>query len=120
MIIPRSSVRMKVLVWKMIAFLSTESAAPILVNPVGPKPEKRCPLTDRPHLVSRKNREQRDASSSEMARDVPGVFATAPTELVATPPSLHSMCIDPQVAEVLSADAMTESGHNSGLGIPGR
>ena len=58
-----------------------------------------------------------------MARDVPGVIANAPTALDPTPPSLHSMRIDPQIAKTLSANAaevMAESGHNSGLGIPGR
>ena len=104
------------------ASLSTGNTAQIFVDRLLPKPEKRCPFTDRPQLVSRKDRETWDASSSEMARDVPGVVATAPTELDATPPSLHSMRIGPQVAKVLSAhaaDAMTESGHNNGLGIPG-
>ena len=105
------------------ASLSTESAAPIFVNRLLLKPEKQCPFTDLPQVVSRKGREQRDASSSEMARDVPGVLANAPTELDSTPPSLHSMRIDPQIAKTLSAhaaEAMAESGHNSGLGIPGR
>ena len=71
------------------ASLSTRDDAPILPNQLMPKPEKRCPFTDRPPvLISRRERESRDARSSEVARDVPGVVAAAMTEHDSTPPSL--------------------------------
>ena len=58
-----------------------------------------------------------------MARDVPGVVATAMTELDSTPPNMRNMRVHPQVAEDLQTqadEAMSESGFNSGHGIPGR
>ena len=73
---------------------SSGNDAPIFPNRLLPKPSRKAPPPQRPiTLISREQRESRDASSSEMARDLTGVVATTMTEFDSTPPSMASMRI---------------------------
>ena len=103
---------------------SEHEDAQIFPNRLLPKPSRKAPPTQRPiTLISREQRESRDASSSEISRDLTGVVATAMTEFDSTPPSMVSMRISPQIAEASqsrSDEAMSQSGINHGHGIPRR
>ena len=90
----------------------------VFPNRLMPKPARKEPPPQRPiSLLSREQRESRDISSPEMARDLTGVVATAMTEFDST------LRISPQIVEDLqsrSDEAMSQSGINHGLGISGR